>query len=144
MILGPSKIGIGETDHDAIQLTFTNRTGAVLYLYRVRLRESPKRFAIPLAAARDIAGAWRELKFAIPPKRIDSQQEYVLIYDQHEAILQTNCSVITSIAVSQPMDNDFYSYRSPWWRRYLSTPKYFLLEYTAMVGEKKYSIASVY
>jgi hypothetical protein len=33
---------------------------------------------------------------------------------------------------------------TPLWRRLLHVPKYFVIEYTAMVGEKKYIVKTIY
>jgi hypothetical protein len=112
---------IGNQQFPSVELIFTNRTGQVVYLSRARLRGYQRRFPIPLAAARDISGGWCELKFvwSKPPFLVD-----------HECILQTNESVMTNIATEKQMDNTFYSYRPGWFRRYLTSPKYFLLQYT--------------
>ena len=130
-----SETGINGQIFPAVELIFANRTGRVVYLSRARLRECQKSFPIPSAAAKYISGGWRELKFqwSDPSKMVD-----------HVCILQTNENVITSIAVTNQMDQDFDSYRPNWLRRRLRWPKYFLLQYTAMVGEQKYSVETVY
>jgi hypothetical protein len=121
----------------AIDFEFINKTGSVAYLSRARLRENKKRFPIPKDAAKEISGGWHELKF---------QQPGTALLTEHECILQTNKSITTNIAISRPMDNAFYSYRPSWvWlRRRFRRPKYFLLQYTVVVGEKKYSVETVY
>ncbi len=130
----PGQTIIGQQSFGAVDLIFTNRTGQVVYLSRARLRECQRRFPIPTTALRDISGGWRELKFAwrTPP-----------LLNDHECILQTTDRVMTNIAVSRQMDNAFYSYRPGWFRRVFRRPKYFVLQYTAVVGEKKYSIETV-
>ena len=134
VIPGPAQTQIGQQSFDAVQFQFTNRTGSVVYLSRARLREHQKYFSIPIAAARDISGGWRELKFmARNGTMID-----------HECIVQANCNAITTIATSHKMDSSFYSYRPGLLRRWLRYPKYFTLQYTAMVGRQKYSIETVY
>jgi hypothetical protein len=119
----------------SVDLIFTNRTGHVVYLSRARLRECQRRFPIPLTIAKDISGGWREVKFAWKnPQHLNDD----------ECILQTNDRVMTNMPVSQQMDNAFFAYRAGLFRRLFRWPKYFLLQYTAMVGEKKYSIETVY
>jgi hypothetical protein len=96
-----------------------------------------------LAAVRDISGGWRELKF-----------ERGGVLNEQERILQTNDSVLTNIAVSQPMDPTFYAHRPEdsshsgdrreWFRKFCRYPKYFRLQYTAMVGEERYFVDTVY
>jgi len=66
------------------------------------------------------------------------------VYIEHELILHTNQSGVTGIAVSREMPDAFYSFRPGLWRKLFHRPKYFSIEYIAMVGEKKYSISGVY
>jgi hypothetical protein len=134
----PTKIQIGPDPHDAVLLTFINQTGSIVYLSRARLTEVQKTFPIPIAASRDMARGQRELVFLNPASQI---------HDHYECILQTDATngrAIASIAVKQQMDELFYSYRPAMLRRLLSCPKYFLLEYVVVVGEKKFSVATVY
>lgn len=56
------KTAIGGQPYDAVGFTFTNHTGSVVYVSRVRLRENQTHFPIPPAAVRSISGG-RELKF---------------------------------------------------------------------------------
>lgn len=88
-----------------------------------------------MAAVKDLSGGWREIKF----QGLNSNS----LIDQ-ERVLHTNLSAQTSIAVENPMDNEFYSYQPGWLRKFLRRPKYFVIEFTAMVGERKYSVATVY
>jgi len=139
----PSTSNIGGTPHDAVLLTFINQTGSIAYLYHARLTENPKHFSIPVAASRDIARAWRELVFALPPEPPQTE----LHFDVYEWVLQTDPKsgrVYASMAVQQPMDEAFYSYRPTLLRKWFRYPKYFLLEYDVVVGEKKFSVATVY
>jgi hypothetical protein len=131
----PSVLTMNGQEFPAVNLVFTNRTGRVVYVSRSRLRESPKNFPIPVEAGRDVSRGWRELKFAK-----DSTGNFT----EDESILQTNNRLVTTIAVKQPMDEAFYSFRPGWLRRWFRRPKYFLLQYTAMVGETKYSVETVY
>jgi hypothetical protein len=134
IILRSSQTIINGIQHSAVSLIFTNRTGSVVYLSRARLREVQKNFPIPIDAAQDILGGWRGLKFI--------NQSGINI--EHELILQTNNSAETSIAVNRGMPNAFYSFRPGLWRKLFRRPKYFSIEYIAMVGKKKYSISGVY
>jgi hypothetical protein len=135
----PYQIQIGTAPHDAVALTFINQTGSIVYLSRARLTEVKKRFPIPVAASRDMARGWRELVFALPSNPTN--------FDHYECILQTdavNGRAIAAIAVKQEMDEDFYSYHPAMLRRCFRCPKYFLLEYVVVIGEKKFSVATVY
>jgi hypothetical protein len=137
LIPRPGQTIIRGAQHHTVDLTFTNRTGSVVYLYNARLRENQKHFPVPMAADRDMSGGWRELKFGV-------QQNNAIVFTEHHQVLQTSDSAITNIAVSRHMDNSFYSYRPGWLRRLFRCPKYFRLEFTAMAGTTKYSVATIY
>jgi hypothetical protein len=127
------KTNIGGHTYDAVGFIFTNRTGSIVYVREVSLRENATNFPIPPAAVRSISGG-REIKF---------QNQHGQLVDD-ERILNTNDRALTSIAVSRPMGSEFDTHQPGLLRRIFRRPKYFILEYTAMVGEKKYSIATVY
>lgn len=136
------QITIGDAPYPAILLTFINQTGSITYLYHARLTEIQKRFPIPVAASRDMARGWREVVFALP-----SNPPEPLRFEHYECVLQTDPKsgrVLATIALKHPMDEAFYLYRPTLWRRWLRLPKYFLLEYDVVVGEKKFSVATVY
>jgi hypothetical protein len=134
ILFSSSKTVIGEHCFDAVALTFRNLTGSVVFLSRARLREQYKNFSVPPQAVKDLSG-WREIKF----KEKTSDQLRDL-----EVVLQTNESAETSIAVSQPLVHEFYSYRRSKMRWLFRKPKFFTLEFTAMVGQKRYVVEAVY
>ena len=122
---------------DAIDLIFTNQTGCVVYLYRAQLRASPKRFPIPLEACQDMSDGWCDLKFG-------ASYNNTVVYNYREWVAQTNTSIMAIVPVSRKLDERFYAYR-PWLlRKWLRWPKYFLLQYTVMVGDRKYAVRTVY
>jgi hypothetical protein len=113
---------------------YANLTGSIVYIRLARLRERQDNFPIPPSAVRGIPGGWRELKFA------DQNNNFT----RDQLVLDTGERTVTSIAVSRPLHNDFYNYRPGRLSMLFTRPKYFVIQYTAMVGEKKYSVASVY
>jgi hypothetical protein len=135
-----TRITIDGLDYDAVQLNFINQTGSIVYLHHGRLREVRKNFPIPSAASRNMADGKRELIFARSPTPPNQNVRF----DLYECILQTNEIVHAALATNQIMDDKFYSYRPRLLRRWLRLPKYFLLEYVVVVGEKKFSVATVY
>jgi hypothetical protein len=135
----PTRVTIDGTQHDAVLLTFINQTGSTAYLFRARLREVRRRFPVAQEASRDIAGGWRELLMSTNP----TNGSFV----RYECILQTDVSggrAYAAIAVKQPMNEKFYSHRPAFWRRWLRRPKYLMLEYLVVVGDRKSFVASVY
>jgi hypothetical protein len=64
--------------------------------------------------------------------------------NQREIILQTNCKAETGIALDSRPSNEIFSFKPKMWRRILRYPKYFSLEYFAMVGDKRYHVSTIY
>ena len=103
---------------------------------RTKLKEVPKNFPVPQSASRDAQG-WREQTLTFPGNPTGN-------FDQYECILQTNGRTCSAIAVTHPMDSAFYSYRPPLLRKFFGIPKYFVLKYSLVVGEKKVLVSTVY
>ena len=127
-------IQIAGNSHVAVGFDFTNHTGSVVYLAGGRIKNCTKHFSVPTDASRDIAEGSHHLSF------MDTNGGFV----HRELTLQTNQSGRTVMAVTAPMTQEFYTYRAPWYRRLFRTPKYFILEYTAVVGTVRYLVATVY
>ena len=132
--LAKASIQINGNPHDAVDIIFLNNTGSVVYISCVRIKRCSKLFTVPIAASRDIAENAHDLSF------MDSKGDYVL----RQFTLHTNQSVKTSIAVNQQLNESFYKYNPPLWRRSIRRRKYFVLEYTAMVGNRKYTVSTIY
>jgi hypothetical protein len=131
----PGNIVIGGHPHVAVAIDFTNHTGSVVYITGTRIKECTSQFSVPTDASRDIAEGSYHLSF------LDAASGG---FDHRELTLQTNESGRTAIAVTAPMPPGFYTYRAPRYRRFFRSPKYFILEYTAMVGASRHAVATVY
>ena len=130
----PGNIEIGGNPHNAVAFDFTNHTGSVVYLAGGRIKKCTDLFSVPVDASRDIAEGSYHLSF------MDANGGFV----HRELTLQTNQSSRTVIAVTALMTQEFYTYRAPWYRRLPRTPKYFILEYTAVVGTARHFVTTVY
>lgn len=127
------QITIDGKAYPAVDIHFTNHTGSVAYIRGVRVRDCTKRFYVPPAAARDIARNSYQLKFN------DGAGHFLL----REITLQTNGSAQTCMP-SALMPLEFFQHSLPWYARKLRRRKYFTLEYTAMVGTTRHSVATAY
>jgi hypothetical protein len=134
---GSQNIGTPQaaTQFPAVVLDFKNRTGSVVYISGMRIKPRPKTFQVPAAASRDIATGMHELKF------LDAAGT---TFGLNEITLQTGETARTSIAVTTQLPPEFYSYNPPWYRRRVRCPKYFTLKYTAMVGDTRRVVSTVY
>ena len=132
--LAPDHTQIDGVWHDALAIHVINHTGAVVYLTGVRLRWCSRLFPIPIDAAWDIGGRSYPLSF------VNNQGGLT----EREITLQTNETGRTAIALSAPLENSFYTYRARWYRRLIRWRRYFVLEYTAMVGTARRFVATLY
>jgi hypothetical protein len=118
----------------AIDIQFTNHTGSVVYVSGARVRGCTKSFPVPVEASRDIAENSYHLKF------MDGGGLFVM----REVTLQTSASAKTCMPASSTLSSDFFTYSSSRFTRVLRLRKYFVLEYTAMVGTTRHSVATLY
>jgi hypothetical protein len=128
-----------------VSLTFINQTGSIVYLSRAKLKASRK-FPIPIAASRDLASGWHELKFALPPNPPPTSSVPV-VFDEYQCILVADDKrgrAYSAIPVTQAPKDVFYSHKPGVFRRLFRWPKYFRLEYVVMVGGNKISVATIY
>jgi hypothetical protein len=133
VIVAPGAATFGGKPSDAVTFEFVNRTGSVVYLSGVQMIENPKNF--PATGAQDISTGWRPLKFGTKGNPG--------MLTEHEFTLQTNANVISLIGASKPVDGFVSSYRPPRIRRWFRFPKFFKLQFTAVVAGKTYSVEVV-
>ena len=127
-------IVIDRNPKDAIAIDFINHTGSVVYSSGARIFRCSSLFSILIVASRDIAENSYELKF------LDEKGGFTY----REVTLQTNQTSRTCMAVTSPLPDSFYTYQAPFFKRLLRIRKYFVLEYTAMVGTARYFVATLY
>jgi hypothetical protein len=127
-------ITIGDRAHSAVDVQFTNHTGAVTYVSGARIRSCKRAFPVPVEAARDIARGSYHLKFI----RENGA------FDLREVTLQTGASAKTCMPTTQELSSNFYTHSPSWAARLFRHHKYFVLEYTAMVGTTRYAVSTVY
>jgi len=144
--ISPGDITIHGVPYPAIDVHFINSTGSIVYITGPRVRVVSNLLQVPKEADRDIAhGA---LYFAAfdddPDQNSKDDASSVSKAEVREFTLQTNKRRHGAIALINTVPDDFYSYTAPLWRRLLRCPKYFRLEYTAMVGRKLKLISTIY
>lgn len=126
-----------ETEHPAIRFKFSNQTSSTVYLSNARLLKCTKLFNISNDATRDLTGAY-ELNFPFDTKAT------ILDFNRRETILHSNCKIETGISLNSKPSNEIFSFTPKVWRRLLRYPKFFCLEYVAMVGKKRYLVSTIY
>jgi hypothetical protein len=127
-------ITIGGKDFPAVDIRFTNHTGAVAYVSGVRVRDCTTQFLVPLAAARDISSNSYHLKFNYGDGA----------FEHREVTLQTNATAQSCMPVTVSPPDSFFAHARPWYMRAIKWRKYFILEYTALVGSTRHLVATRY
>jgi hypothetical protein len=122
----PDGIVVGKR-YPAVAIFFENQTGSIVYINGPRIKDCSTLVQIPTVAVRDIGENLHPLAF---------HNGKTGIYEDHQITLQTGSKTQTAIAVTTEMQESFYRYKPSFFRRIFRRPKYFILEYTAMVGEK--------
>jgi hypothetical protein len=130
----PGDINIDNKPYKAVAVRFTNHTGAVSYVSGVRVTRCTQAFPVPIEAARDVAGNSYHLKFQRPSGA----------FDLKEATLQTGESAVSVMPATASMPDEFYTHTPSWFSRRVGRRKYFVLEYTAMVGNTRFGVATYY
>ncbi len=133
--LSSGLVNINGVDHDAVDIMFENKTGSIVYLNNVRLRNCSHQFPVTTDSARDIGESSHVLTF---PDQMTGK------YEKSQIILQTGQKEKTIIAVERAMPDEFFRHEPCLVRRCSKWRKFFALEYTAMVAEKKYSVRTTY
>jgi hypothetical protein len=130
----PGTISIGQVSHAAVDVRMTNHTGSVVYVSGARIRKCSHAFPVPIDAARDVGDDSYHLKFITPSGA----------FELRETTLQTGESAQSCMPIAAALPEVFYTHRPSWLARRFRVPKYFVLEYTAMVGTTRYAVATVY
>ena len=127
-------ITIGGKTFPAIDIRFTNHTGAVVYVSGGRVRDCTANFAVPIEAARDVSSNSYHLKF--------NYGDGAFVH--REVTLQTSESAQTCMPVTVSPADSFFTHARPWYLRVIKWRTYFVLEYTALVGSTRYLVATRY
>ncbi len=118
----------------AIDIQFTNHTGAVAYVSGVRIVGFTEAFRIPIEASRDRAENSYHLKF------MNDNGDFCL----REITLQTSTMAKTCMPTFDHLPTEFFAHAPSWFARKFRIRKYFLIQYTAMAGTTRHSVSTVY
>ncbi len=132
--IGPDQTPANNPQYPAVSIRFQNHTGSVVYISGPRIRNCSSLFPVTQAADRDIASDSYHLKFS------DGRGAFSL----REITLQTTHSAFSAMPSDLKLSQDFYSLRRSGLLRRILLRKYFILEYTAMVGSTRYLVATKY
>jgi hypothetical protein len=144
---GPEALEFGGKKHRAITIQFTNHTGCVAYISGARVRSITKKFFVPVEAARDVGRDSYHLKFSASPaevamRGVAANSGVAVPLATREVTLQTNDSRQTAMPGDPPPE--LFKHSPSWMRRIFRRPKYYVIEYTAMISTRRYAVATVF
>jgi len=137
VVFRPGDIEIFGIKHKAISIEFINHTQSIVYITNASIRRNTTNFIIPSNAAKNIGDSSRHLNF-------ETIKDNNIYFNKREVTIQTNGSARTCMAVETNIDDSFYNYKPELWRRFIKKPKYFIIEYTALVGDVRFKVSTVY
>lgn len=129
IFLSPDHTNMGNTPCDALLFRFVNNTGSVVYITNLRLFAGSQPL-IHESADKDFSTNSYELKF------LNGNN-----FELRQATIHTDSCAITFIPLFQPAPEEMLKLRRSKWRNWFGFPKFFRLEYTALVGNSKYNVS---
>lgn len=119
---------------DSIVITFRNNTGSVVYITRPCLIPQAGTFRVHSSATRNLSDGSHKLEFE------NGAGQFVI----KEVTIQTGGNIRTGLALDAPLDLSVRQHICPWWRRLLRWPRFFRIQFIAMVGDRKHKISLVH
>lgn len=133
--LSKDAILINGNKYDALRFTVTNSTTSTVFLTNMRLKNKPGKFTIHKDSTRDFYSGYYELKFYNPETNFFSIRDLIFYTDKEH---------YTAIAIDGKVDDSIFTFEPKWTDKLLRLAKYFVLEYTVLVGEKKFLVKTRY
>jgi hypothetical protein len=138
VLFSPGQASMNQRLCDVLFIRFRNNTSSTVYITNAKIAYCAYSFPAHAAADRDAAYTSYELKFG------DSSGQFSL----RQITVQTGQDAVSFVPLSAPVMPDFLSH-APGFRRFLPTwfpfsRKFFRLEFSAMVGDKSYSVSMSY
>ncbi|MBI3878897.1 MAG: hypothetical protein HY301_02400 [Verrucomicrobia bacterium] len=133
--VAPHAVKVDNVSCPAALVKFTNTSDTVIYLHNPRIFCSRKTFAPHQMAQQHIGDLTCELKFKLG----DSKD-----YTERQFILQTNSEAETVLPLANQFNLSIKGYKAGFFRKLFGVPKYFRLEYTAVVRDRRYRVRFIH
>lgn len=133
--LGRGNISIGDNPNIvALTLTFINNSNSTIFITNPRIKDNKKNFRVHPVSTKDFNSGYYELKFH------DGNNAF----NVDNKVLRTNDRALTVIGLSEMPDDTFLNHTSNFFKRIFNKPKYFILQFTALVGNRRYLIKAIH
>jgi len=127
-------IQMNGSTYQSLSIRFSNHTGSRVYLSNVRLTRPTSRFHVAPGADRDVYSDSYILRFP------DDQMRFVFL----EVVIDPDQKIETTLALTGVPTEEITNYRLVCWRKLLRIRKYFLLNFEASIGSKRYRVSLPY
>jgi len=131
--LSPCDITCNNIKVNAIKVTITNSTSSTVMITNMRLKNNTRNFSINKCASRDFYSGYYELKFF-------DGKDFII----RDMVFYTDKENYTSIGIEDNLSDSIYTYNPNFVRRLFRIYKYFVLEYTVLVGNRRYFVKTSY
>jgi hypothetical protein len=132
VFIEPAKGSIFGKESHSVRFRFTNKTGHDVYVRRARI--SKPRLQLQRGTWSDVGGTGSELKFRTEDKQL---------FEARQIILRTDAQCETMIYTARKIPAEIGTYDASVWRRLFRSPKYFVLEYVAVVADRPLRVRTV-
>lgn len=128
-----TKNGIPRT-LSTLEFLIKNTSTSTISISNMRIRNNKKRLHIDLQSTNEAATGDYELLFFNNSNKM---------YDIHNITLNPTTDTNTAIGLQKKADDKVLEFKAGFFRKLFRCPKYFTLQYTAMVGHKRYFVRTV-
>ena len=133
--LEADNIILNGNDRDALKLTITNRTDNTLFLSNFRIKNKKSNLYIHADSTRDFNTSYYPFLFFNPTNDR---------FEIKDTILYTGDSVFTAIALENPVNDALLSFRPTRLRKLFKVHKYYVVQYTVFMNDKRYFVKTRY
>lgn len=128
-------INLDGTHRPALTVTLTNHTNNTLFLTNFRIKNEATNFKIYSESTRDFITSYYPFLFL---------NKHNQKFEIKDIILNTGESAVTSIALEEDINDVFFNFRPNLLRRTFSIQKYFVIQYSVFMNEKRYFVKTIY
>jgi len=133
--LRADNITINGNNRNALRITITNMTNNTLFLSTFRIKNKRSNLQIHADSTRDFNTSYYPFLFFNPTNNR---------FEIKDIILYTGNSVYTAIALEDPVNNSLLNFRPNILRKIFRIPKYYVVQYTVFMNDKRYFIKTRY